>query len=382
MKRSILIFVVTLISLSFFSFSQTITTQGVLRDDQGYSVDDGTYDMTFTIYDAETGGNQVWQTQKTVQVTNGVYNAILGSAQDPLNMLDSDKGYWLGVKIGTDQEMTPRLKLNLSPYEFAKLSGDDNVFPAAGDAGIGTTSPASRFDIYSGGKTGFQLFNPIDVNGSEGALMIGNSTTGLFLDANEIQATGTLYINNDNPVDLSINNGGGKVGVGTSSPTADVHVKGRVYVDSENFGGTPVIDLPVGDTDTGLDSKGDGRLDVYCNNLTAMEIRGNNVNVPGTFKVAGSKPFEIRRFSVDNQESYDWKLPWRVQDGSAVVVGWDAGICNTQNTSYDEWSWKVLIEKNSDGYWHLTVEGHTEGNHPDWTVDVMFIRFGMIADYR
>ena len=298
MKRSILIFVAALISFSFLSFPQTITTQGVLRDDQGYSVDDGDYDMTFTIYDAETGGNQIWQTAKTVQVTNGVYNVTLGSDTDPLNMLNSDKSYWLGVKIGTDSEMIPRLKLNLSPYEFAKLSGDENVFPAAGSAGIGTTSPASRFDIYSGGKTGLQIFNPIDVNGSTGALTIGNSTSGLFIDQNEIQATSTLYINNDNNINLSLNNGGGNVGVGTSSPAAEVHVKGRVYVDSENFGGTPVIDLPVGDTDTGLDSKGDGQLDVYCNNLTAMQIRGNNVNVPGTFKVAGSKPFEIRSFRL------------------------------------------------------------------------------------
>jgi hypothetical protein len=59
---------------------------------------------------------------------------------------------------------------------------------------------------------------------NNGAINIGGR---LFIDEDEIQsAVGrTLYINYDNDVDLIINNGGGDVGIGTSSPSAKLDVE-------------------------------------------------------------------------------------------------------------------------------------------------------------
>jgi len=71
----------------------------------------GTFDMTFTLYDAETGGTALWtETHTNVKVTRGVFNVILGS----VNPLPADifKGgpLWLEIKVGTET-LSPRKKL-------------------------------------------------------------------------------------------------------------------------------------------------------------------------------------------------------------------------------------------------------------------------------
>ncbi|MGE5693282.1 MAG: hypothetical protein ACM3YF_05835, partial [Candidatus Zixiibacteriota bacterium] len=39
---------------------QLINFQGILKDGSGNLVADGSYSITFTIYDAATGGNNLW----------------------------------------------------------------------------------------------------------------------------------------------------------------------------------------------------------------------------------------------------------------------------------------------------------------------------------
>ena len=204
--------------LSTVLSAQSITTQGVLRDGSGHSVADDTYTMTFRIYDDELSGNMVWdETLTDVEVLNGVYNVILGETTT-MDVLNSSGTYWMSVEVGSDGEMSPRLRMAPTPYELAVVSGDKNIFPGTGNVGIGTTSPQGNLHIA----------NPIDVSPTGGGLTLGNSAIGMFLDDNEIQTTGNLYINKDNDGTLYINNGGGKVGIGTSSPGGrlDIYAEG------------------------------------------------------------------------------------------------------------------------------------------------------------
>ena len=64
---------------------ETMSYQGVLKDDVGSPVPDGTYDMHFAIYDAETAGNTLWSSSRHVAVTDGIFNVILGS-DTPLDL--------------------------------------------------------------------------------------------------------------------------------------------------------------------------------------------------------------------------------------------------------------------------------------------------------
>lgn len=85
---------------------------------------------------------------------------ILGSSV-ALN-LPFDKQYWLGVTVGTDPELTPRIQLTSSPYSLNSQngSGDGHSLDAAdgdpadavfvdndGKVGIGTASPTARLNV-------------------------------------------------------------------------------------------------------------------------------------------------------------------------------------------------------------------------------------------
>ena len=66
-------------SLGHTQIPQTINYQGSLSDSGGLPVNTPT-DMTFKLYDAASGGTELWtETQTGVSVVNGVFNVTLGA---------------------------------------------------------------------------------------------------------------------------------------------------------------------------------------------------------------------------------------------------------------------------------------------------------------
>lgn len=110
-----------------------LTVQGILKKSDGSAVPDDVYTLKFAFYDAEAGGNKVWEeTINDVETTGGVYSAVLGVGGTPLNA-PFDKPYYLSVKIGnSSQELLPRPRLSAAPYALA-LRGQDNVVPSTGN---------------------------------------------------------------------------------------------------------------------------------------------------------------------------------------------------------------------------------------------------------
>lgn len=104
---------------------QTISYQGVLTDADGGVVLDGNYTLTFKLYDAATGGTELWSETQTVDISNGVFNVILGSST-PLT-LSFDFPYWLGVTVGQDPELAPRIELTASAYSLNTRSIADSA---------------------------------------------------------------------------------------------------------------------------------------------------------------------------------------------------------------------------------------------------------------
>jgi len=93
-----------------------LTYQGILKDSTGNLLT-GTYSMTFKIYSASTGGTALWtETQSSVSSSSGRFSVQLGSVTT-LN-LDFSQDYWLGIQVGTDSEMTPRVKLTSAGYAY------------------------------------------------------------------------------------------------------------------------------------------------------------------------------------------------------------------------------------------------------------------------
>ena len=92
---------------------ELISYQGVLLDGTGVPVADGSYGLTFQIYDVDTGGTPLWGEGQSVTVTDGLFNAVLGSVT-PI-FLQFNVPYWLGISVNGGDELTPTSKLKRKP---------------------------------------------------------------------------------------------------------------------------------------------------------------------------------------------------------------------------------------------------------------------------
>jgi|GEM_PF-2791067 len=213
-----LLFVAQIIS------AQTINTQGVLRDANGYAMDDGSYTVTFRIYDAEVGGNMEWSDTYDLQVTNGVFSVTLGDNSNPINILSDDQPYWIGMEIGTDGELTPRLKLNTTPYEMNYLTGNQNTFPGTGNVGIGTLSPGARLEVSDGTNKTQATGNTLGFTRSGGPAYIWATSPGGYLN---FGADGLIPNDANSNLQLLSDKTSvfrGNVGVGTTTPDTKLDV--------------------------------------------------------------------------------------------------------------------------------------------------------------
>ena len=101
---------------------QTINYQGVLMEKIGgveYPVD-GEVTMTFAIYDQAENGTSLWEETLTIDVENGKYSVILGKTDgNPIDLTDTGAiPYWLGITVGTDAEMEPRVEMTSVMYSL------------------------------------------------------------------------------------------------------------------------------------------------------------------------------------------------------------------------------------------------------------------------
>ena len=108
---------------------QHFSYQGVLVDGAGVAYPDGTYNLSFRLYDITTGGSPLWEEQVSLLLNDGVFDALLG-ASNPID-LPFDKQYWLGIELEGESEMTPRLPLVAVPYALnaAKAVTADRIGP-------------------------------------------------------------------------------------------------------------------------------------------------------------------------------------------------------------------------------------------------------------
>jgi hypothetical protein len=101
--------------------------QGVLFDANGDPVNTAV-PMVFSLYATPTDTNAVWSETHTVTPDQGVFSVVLGelSPIDPAALFDGGPMY-LGVRVGSDSEMTPRETLVSVPYALHAGTAEDVV---------------------------------------------------------------------------------------------------------------------------------------------------------------------------------------------------------------------------------------------------------------
>lgn len=112
MKRTIVtstILVLAAVQLGLATTPATITYQGVLKDDKGDIVADGSYSVTFRLYDAEVGGTNVgsWTETHSVATTDGVFSVELGTQMSLVTGGKFDIPYWLEIEVGGGSPNAP-----------------------------------------------------------------------------------------------------------------------------------------------------------------------------------------------------------------------------------------------------------------------------------
>lgn len=188
LKKSLVFVAITLfVALSLNAqVPRLINYQGILTDASGNSLN-GSYSIKFSLCNSPSGiVIALWTETQTIAVTDGLFNALLGSVTPiPYNVFDGNDKY-LGIKVGTDPEMTPRKRLvsvgySYRAYEADMLDGKDAAnFVQAGQAnsissGMIQDNSIASAKIQDGTITGNDIssatnlnINNLDVNDIDG----------------------------------------------------------------------------------------------------------------------------------------------------------------------------------------------------------------------
>lgn len=122
---SVLLFYSTVFSQSI---PQRMNYQGVLKDGSGIILPDGSYSLTFKLYNNSTGGAALWSETQSVNLQSGIFSTQLGSIT-PITLPFTER-YYLGVSVGAGSELAPRIPLSSVPYSFMSLNVPDSSLSA------------------------------------------------------------------------------------------------------------------------------------------------------------------------------------------------------------------------------------------------------------
>jgi hypothetical protein len=101
------------------AINNQINFQGKITNPNGTNVTNGSYTFVFSIYTVSSGGSNVWTESKSLTVTDGIFQTALGDTTALPGSVDfNGSSLYLGVTVGADAEMTPRVRLTAAPYAF------------------------------------------------------------------------------------------------------------------------------------------------------------------------------------------------------------------------------------------------------------------------
>lgn len=220
-----------------------INYQGVLTDPDGTPVADDDYSAIFSIYADATTPTPLWtETHAAVTVTAGVFSVILGGTTPLTDGLFNATERWIGIKVGANDEISPRSQLTAVPWALRAAvvdnggSGDSvwqtdgtNVYRESGNVGIGTPLPAKNLHIRSDDPdvklemTQNSPNNWVELGFFNDAIEMGRLYADKTINVVSLSGLTGLRLRTGGADRLAID-GGGQIGIGTSMPSAHLDI--------------------------------------------------------------------------------------------------------------------------------------------------------------
>lgn len=202
--------------ITSFTQAQTFTYQGFIREN-GVPAN-GTYPMTFRLFQSETGGAAlVTLSPMAVPVVNGLFTRELNFGPVWIG-----NNYWLEIQIGSTI-LTPRIKITPTPYAYTAMNAlalqgrqvssapptlgqilkwNNNTWAPTDDLRDEFWQSSGNNIYYSSGNVGIGVVNPLSKLHVVGGLRVdGNiqvSTGSSILGLNRVVGLSTLRLAGDN----------------------------------------------------------------------------------------------------------------------------------------------------------------------------------------
>jgi hypothetical protein len=205
---------------------------GVLHDAVGKPLA-GAVDVTFSLYSTEAGGEPLWFETQSVQADElGRYTTLLGAMHTdglPIDLFTSGEAHWLGIQVGLEAELQPRVLLVSVPY--ALKAGDAETLggkPASAymlsDSQNASTSSSSTASATGTAPAGGSEKNQNTRKAKTSPLVstCSSVTSGAGGTANAL----ALFTAPCNIENSAIAQSGNNIGIGTTAPLTTLQVHG------------------------------------------------------------------------------------------------------------------------------------------------------------
>jgi len=97
-----------------------IAFQGIITEKDGSTIPNGSYDLSFSLYDVQLGGSPLWtETHSGFRIENGILSIILGKkSKDNAITVMFDKKLYLDITINSDINLRQRVELGGTAYSI------------------------------------------------------------------------------------------------------------------------------------------------------------------------------------------------------------------------------------------------------------------------
>ncbi len=183
MKKAILYVslctVLLMTAVAIAGVPRLINYQGRLFESSGQPLSDGTYQLTFAIFDAPVGGDLKWsETQNSVAIIDGFFGTVLGSVVELSDTVFAGENRYLEVSV-MGQPISPRTQFTANGYSLrvgtvdgasgGKIEGALEVTPAQSDTSgnglviVGANAvPALEASVDAAGFGNLSFYEPVD----------------------------------------------------------------------------------------------------------------------------------------------------------------------------------------------------------------------------